>query len=415
MTFRKVIRALFTQFSANALGRLLSALTVLLIARELGPDVYGIYAGALATAQLFSALFSLGLEGWMLRNGGQNRYEIGELFAAALSIQLGLGLLWFVGYVVIATSLLRSNILPSVIVLAALCIWFDELNTLVRAAFKARFNNAINVLVIALDSSVFLIWTVVSMLQGQYSPVSFLIGRLTAACLSFAVGVAIFNVKYRIYWSVIPLRTVVSQALPYALSIGLATVYGKIDVAVVSQALGNQSAGIYSSAISLVRTLFLIPATVFSVLLPAFSQVLDNKPHQIQAWIRNALIVVTLMGLTLSVAMYVLAVPVSTGILGEAYQETGPVLRILSWMLTFRCVNFGLAAVIVAVGKQRERLYPQLISAVIAVISTLIAQRYESLALIAGIHVASEALLALGYGFLVVTWLRKQPKAYQAT
>ena len=134
------------------------------------------------------------------------------------------------------------------------------------------------------------------------------------------------------------------------------------------------------------------------------SRVYTQEPEAMPRWIRNSILITVVLGAGLGVFSFVVSHPLSIGLLGEAYRDVGPVLGVLSWTLVFKSVSFGLGAVIVAVGRQSERVVAQLISAVLSVVINLVVIQRADLYLIALIHVIIELILLVGYGVVVLRW-----------
>ncbi len=105
-SYRKVLFNIGALTSGVSLARVLAAIAVVLLARQVGPTAFGQYAASMTLAKLSATLFSLGLDSLLLRNSGRaNSAQLAELTTTTLSIKLGLGLLWLFAITLIAPQI----------------------------------------------------------------------------------------------------------------------------------------------------------------------------------------------------------------------------------------------------------------------------------------------------------------------
>jgi hypothetical protein len=85
----KIIANIATLFSGSIVAQGMTALTLLLTARQLQVDSYGQYAACITLTSMLSILFSLGLDIWLLREGGKAPHQIGDLAGSVLGVKGG--------------------------------------------------------------------------------------------------------------------------------------------------------------------------------------------------------------------------------------------------------------------------------------------------------------------------------------
>jgi O-antigen/teichoic acid export membrane protein len=91
---RNIIHNLLALFSGTAFSQLAVALSVFLTARALGSDSFGVYAASFALTRITALIFNLGLDNWMLREGGSHPQDAGKLMGSILKIKFAGGLGW---------------------------------------------------------------------------------------------------------------------------------------------------------------------------------------------------------------------------------------------------------------------------------------------------------------------------------
>ncbi len=77
-------------------------LAIMLTARQLGAVKYGEYVSAYTLASATAILFNLGLDIWLLREGGRLPDKLDQIFGSALIIKLVCGSIWLFGMTAIS-------------------------------------------------------------------------------------------------------------------------------------------------------------------------------------------------------------------------------------------------------------------------------------------------------------------------
>lgn len=409
LTSRHILINTSALFTGTATARVISALVVFVTARQLGLEQFGLFTAALSLAKLTSIAFSLGLDSWLLRNANRQQNRLGVATGSALAIKVMLGLFWLLALLLTAMRLPQSTFPTVLVFLSALSVFFEELGNTAWAAFKAALLNTVTVWLIITSQIILFTATLGLTWMDVRDPAAFLGARVLAT----AVGALIssffmfryFPVQFR--WSDLP--GVLRGTASFGLSHGLAVIYARADITIIAYFLGNVAAGIYSPAISLMTTLFLLPAAIYEVMLPILSKTHVKKEAAIPR--QGFLLVVfsALLGVVLGVGMVVMAYPLVWFIYTPEFIASAPVLVILSNVLLFKCISFALAAVLAAVGWQGKRVLAQLVSAVLNIgLNLLIVQRAGIMG-VAYVYVFTEFVLTSGYLLLLLRWQREYP------
>jgi hypothetical protein len=67
---KQVLANFVTLLSGMGLARVMTAIALILVARQVGRESYGQYIACFSLAKLTSVVFSWGLDGWLLWRGG---------------------------------------------------------------------------------------------------------------------------------------------------------------------------------------------------------------------------------------------------------------------------------------------------------------------------------------------------------
>jgi O-antigen/teichoic acid export membrane protein len=352
-------------------------------------------------------IFSLGLDGWLLRNGGRDREHLGAIGTACLVIKVSLGATWFLG-VMLVTPYLNPDAFPPVLVyLSALSIWLNEIASTAWSIFKAALRNDITLGLMIGSQALLLLITLALAAANIGGAKVYLAGRVLTFAISSGISVVWIARIFGIHFERANVRRALGGTLPFAASVVLATIYGQADVTIIAHWLGRAAAGLYSPAISLITTLSLLPAAIYGVMLPVLSRSHAESLKSAQRISFRLITWAMMLSGVLGGVIALIAHPLVQLVYGREFALSGDVLTVLSGVLAFRCVIFPLAAILAAVGWQSLRVAVQAIFAVLNIsLNILIVQRWGILG-VAKLHVLTDAALMIGYLILVVWWYQK--------
>ena len=181
-------------------------------------------------------------------------------------------------------------------------------------------------------------------------------------------------------------------------------IYGVSDVALVAHYLGNEAAGIYAPAISIMSALVLVPLALHMVSVPALSRAHAEDRAAVGSAATRLLLISAPLGIMAGIVLAFGADWIVQILLGDAFAETGDVLTLLSGVLAARFSTLAAASVLIAVGWQRHRVKPQIAVAGLNVgLNMLLIPRWGLIGA-AGVFVFTEWLLVAGYLALVWRW-----------
>lgn len=400
---RNVIHSIAMLFSGSAVAQGTTALALLLTARQLGAAGYGQYAASFVFSSLTSIGFNLGLDIWLLRQGGRLPQRLAELAGSVLGLKGIFGLIWLAIISVLAPSLHQDTYPVQLLHWSAILVWLDSLLATVFTAFKAVLRNKIPSLLEAGADLIWLLGVLFLMGWGNRQPVAYIQVRvLVAAPVLVLAG--------WLLWRLSGLRVLPAmawQALrespPFALSEFLGWASMRVDVFIVSLILGKTATGLYSPAVGLVNMAFLAPAAVYNVMVPVLSHLYQAHPFQARATARRAVFLSLALGLVLTLIFWVGA-PLAVLVLGKSFVQSVGILRILSLVLFFKCLSFAMAAIIVATDQQARRTLVQAVAVAANVVLNLLVVSWAGIQGVAVVYVLTEVILLIGYAR--IAWRR---------
>ena len=327
-------------------------LFVLVVARAVGPEQFGVYTLLLAVVEITAVISGVGYGDYLIRETAIDQrlgWGVGEQLTwlrIAYAIPLAgtaAGILWLFGYprlVLIATAWMSLTLVPR------------SLTEAIQGVLRGIGNNweylALDLVlgfVLVLGASVLLVR------GGGISVViaSELAAAMAAGLLAFGLNLR-FRTKQRIRlkWSALVKKSIVFNIYPFVTSL-----YDRVDVLLLSKLAGNYATGVYGAAYRPLGAVQLLPYGILYSLLPALSR--GDWSGAERERLERA------MGLLLSVAFLIVLttmifadtfVPLS---LGARFADAAGALKILIWAVIVRYLNYALTIGLLAA--KRERVF----------------------------------------------------------
>jgi len=397
---RQILNNFAALLSGMGLARILTAISLILVARQVGPDSYGQFVACFSLAKITSVLFSWGLDGWLLWKGGQNADKslVALNSGVSLTWKTGLGVLWF-GLLYVMADWLNPAVFPrNILLMTGLIVWADDMTNTVWSVFKSTLNNDITFKIITLVQLLLLIATGALVFLAIDQLTTYLWARILVVALGSIWAIVLLRRNFGLRIERRALLPAMVAATPFAGSLILALIYERADVTIVGQFLGQAQAGLYAPASTIVSSLLLIPASAYAVMVPVLTRAYQSPTIEpAKNLFRTLLLVNSLVGLLLASSLALSAHWIIRVLYGERFAEAGDVLVILALVLGLRCVTFAVAAALVAFGRQKRRLGAQFVAAVVNVTVNLIIVSRWGIIGVAWVYVATELMLLIGY------------------
>ncbi|HSQ16859.1 MAG TPA: oligosaccharide flippase family protein [Anaerolineales bacterium] len=400
LTRGAMVRSMATLFSGSIVAQGMTALALLLTARQLGVDGYGQYAACIAITSLASILFSLGLDLWLLREGGRSVDRLPAYAGSVLGIKALIGLAWMAAFFLLAPLLKQETYPASLLRWSVGLIWLDTMFGSLLTSFKAALRNRVPSI---LEASADIVWcglTVGLIGLGIRQPGTYIIIRVLVSGTALIVGLFLLRRLVGLHFDFAVARQALRGAFPFAASEFLAMITMRADVVIVGLTLGKTATGLYSPAVGLINMAFLAPLAIYLVAVPVLSNLYLHNPAQARKTARRTILLSLALGLLLSI-LFVAGAPVILYILGPSYQGSVDILRILSLVLFFKSGSLAIAAVILATDQQSRRTGVQAAAALINIGANWLVVNWLGIQGVAGVYVLTEIILLAGYAWIV--------------
>ena len=334
-------------------ARALTSVTQVVLARVLGVADFGTFTALYALLSPLVIVAGLGMDTWLLRQGGDDHtlnQAIGQVLVVrlgslvALSVMVGAGLL-AAGWPPLAVPIL----------LATFGLGCEFLMTTAAAALRAQVRNVAATLI---QVAVAALW--LGLVWQAWVPTAPLRVATGYRCMAAALGavVVVWLLRAQLAhraWQARLLWDLVMRSRAFFATDLLANVALRADLVLIALLIGAVGAGIYSPALTVVNTTFLVPTAVWYVIVPlAACQRVDRV-----GFLRLLLLLLAasvLFGTICALVFGIGAAPLITLVFGPHYGAAVPLLQIMAVVPLLKSINFCWALVMVVHDAQRARV-----------------------------------------------------------
>lgn len=249
------------------------------VARYLGPEQFGAFNYAIAFVGLFSAIASLGLNGIVVRDVIRRPEEAEVTLGTAFVMQI-LGGLTALALTLVAVYYAKPGDTATMMMVVILGLsTTSKASEVIKYWFESKVQARSIVIV---ESSVFALISVlkVCLILTSASLMAF-VWLVLAESLLIAAGLlgAYFLNGYRIAnwrWQFERAQRLLADSWPLVLSGLAAMVYMRIDQIMLGQMRGDTEVGLFSAAVRISETCYIVPALIAGSVFPA---IIEAKKH----------------------------------------------------------------------------------------------------------------------------------------
>ena len=306
----------------------------LLVARHLGPEMFGALSFALAFVGLFGPMASLGLRQIVVRDLVKEPGGMAAILGTAAAMRLIAGLLTY-GLMGGAILLLRPDdgLVTAMVIIIGLMV-VVQVYEIAAFWFEAQVLSKYTVLATGAAFAIFTLVRIV-LLVMEAPVIAFAIATSAEAAVSACLVVAIFLRKSHRPLSIGVHRDRARQLLrdswPLFLSGVAIIIYMRIDQVMLGQMLDVGAVGVYSVAARISEVWYFVPTIIAASVFPALIASRERNEAEYYARLQRLFDLLVWLAIAIAVPIMLLATPLVTLLFGDAYREAGPILAIHVW------------------------------------------------------------------------------------
>jgi O-antigen/teichoic acid export membrane protein len=375
LSLRQSLQTMSLLWVGSVLGAGLAFVTQILVARQLTPAGYGIFAASLAIATSVSPLASFGQQGFLLKVFGIEGHAAKRWIRPSFIVAAMTTCLTGVAYVLWATYgtptseagqmlywltplILSTALTESVAAKCQLEQQYYKLTLWNLLPNFARFLLAI--VFIALPNDLQTTQTF-AIGYGVIAVLVILIG-LAPVCALARGNIVLKSAKSQNGNDKASSRPAgvahtASQSWPFGLEQFIYLVYFQVDIIMLKYFSGDEQTGIYAVGVTIISATYLLPSAIYQkFLIPKFHRWSQHDRLTFLAVYRIGNAYMLLAGATMAAMVAFLGPWVIPMVFGTHYNATGPILMILALCIPARYLVTSIGSTLVTQGNMKKRL-----------------------------------------------------------
>jgi O-antigen/teichoic acid export membrane protein len=345
---------------AKVISSAIGLALIVLLPRMLGNAEFGRLYLAISLAGIFATFANLGLAQVITREVARDRGRTRHYLRRAILLTLAVGSGLYLALPPIVAALGYSSYVSQLVLILGLAMIVDTWSQMIASLFQAHERMLVPALGRIAANAVTLLALLA--LRPITSAAIVAIVMVAAAAVSLAIhAIPLPRLEgYRRVTTAVPgpsWRGILVAGLPFLAWQALGLVYFRIGVVMLGRMTTDATVGWYGAAARLLDGLTFIPDTLMAATFPVVARLWTTSHSEFQAASRKTLDLLLLVTVPLVVLMFVLA-PHIVALLFTVpeFEPTVPILRINAITLGIIFVDYYLATILIAVGRERQWL-----------------------------------------------------------
>lgn len=404
----------FSKILANigwlTIGKLLQMMVGVLVgvwvARYLGPAEFGQISYALAFVGLVAPLASMGVDSLAVRDLVREPEEKDEILGTIFVLKL------FGGCLVLPIVFILVTFFPPeqpltrwLVLIVATGMVFQSFNV-IDLWFQSQVSSKATVIT---NISVLFLSTVikVGLILTEAPLIAFALAGLAEIILGSLGLVAAYRIhrKYIVRWRMRRSRAVqlLSEGWPLILSSFTISIYMRIDQVMLGNMLGEQSVGVYASALKVSEAWYFVPLILTQSVSPAIIKARGISEELYYQRLQQLFTLLAAISYSIAITMTFLSDEFMTLLYGQMYASAGSILAIHIWTGVFVSLGVVRNLWVINEGHTRFSFYATAVGALVNVgLNLILIPKY------AGVGAAIATVLSQCTAALLTTPLVQQ-------
>gem|GEM_PF-457416 len=337
---KKVVQNTFFILTGRIASLLFNMITVVVLARTLGEETFGVFSYSLVFVGFFSLLPNFGMKPIIVREVSRNRSNADVLLGHALFAKLSFSIIAIILINLSAVLFFSDGTLRhSLFVLSFILLLSSKLDT-VRIVFESPFYADMDmkypVLFELLDSFLQLLWILVFVFLK--APYNHLLLAYVFAHIP-GLGITLFlswrRIRPRIVFMKKKMFWLFKEASPLFFYLVFSMIFNRLDVLFLKSMYGERMVGIYSAAFRLTVPLSFIPIAIATALYPLMSKARMENGSMLPTAFTLGSKVLLALGLCMGVFGMLIGKSLFVFLYGDRFAEAVLPFQLLLWSQAF--------------------------------------------------------------------------------
>ncbi len=333
-----------------------NAVLMILLARVLGPERFGIIGFAM-TASIFLGIivdygFSLQITKNIAQATGRIDSEISKIFIGKLIIAISVFFSTFLFFFFLSseTAILVILLTLSMIFYSFGQFFFSIFRGLNRFGEETKFTFIANVILLASLTPIIL-------MHADYAWIAacFLLSRFVYLAAGVKLFLSEFTFSIQGAFTSKEIVRILHEGLPFGMLVGSGYLFLSIDTFFVKTLFDNEAAGVYQSGLRFVFASLVIAESIVAVYLPVLSKLAVQNKTIFQKKAKELTVISLIVAAFLSVFLIIRPGVTVSIILGDAYKSATHLLPLFGVIIILRFLLASYGTILTARGYQNIR------------------------------------------------------------
>lgn len=369
-----IVDSAFWSLLSKFFNILVKAVSVIFIARILGPGEFGIFTLIISTAVLFSIFVDLGISPASARFLSENKWDNKSIVKMSSTLLLSLylifaGLFSFFGEYFF--NLINASALNDYTVLFLVLVFFQIVHKYFLKCYeglrRVDLSGKISFALSWAPWGLSLLFVLFLRGSAEYAIIGKILGTTLLVSGLIYFFKSIIQLKSTSEKKILPTKRLVSYAVPMVFTAVSFYIYTHSDILIIQAFLGEESVGIYGVAVRLLDTLHVPAAAIGSASAAFFVSKRESKPEELPKLFYNVSKWIFVIFFPLTIGLILTAHDLIPFLFGEEYAMAAIVLVIYAPTLLVKSFSGTYSLALDYLGYAKERAIAVSISAALNV------------------------------------------------
>jgi O-antigen/teichoic acid export membrane protein len=377
-----VIKNTLYVFAGRASNAVFLFLLTMVVSRQLGPTLFGIFSFLTAVVVSANCFSNLGLDTWMVREVTKTPSQGKQYLSNIIGLKIGTSLVT----IAIVFLIFRITTLPqttlSLLWILSISLLFNTISQTLwhfGDCFKEFYYHSVlwaasNIIKTGLGITLVLLFR-------DLEPLIW--GVVSAELLSLVLSYFVIRQKFgpfipEFQFSV--WKGFLARSSSIALGMIFSVLYFRLDIVMLQLMTEENVVGFYSAAYKLFEVAVVLPHSFMLVLFPTLVEEYHKNQSQFKSRFKKALTIYSIIGGGIALMLWGFSHEVIRMIYGDKFLPSVGVLEVLSLAILLFFINFLLSNLLIASGREKINAWNLVGATVLNIILNLVwIPRYEAI------------------------------------
>ena len=349
-----MIKNTFTIFAGRASNALFLFLLTLVVSRQLGPAIFGVFSFLTTIVVSANTFSSLGLDVWMVREITKAPEKAKQYFSTILGLKAGTSLvtLLLVFLIFQATDLPETTLH---------LLWILSISLIFNTVSQTLWHYGDCFKEFVYHSFLWAASNIVKSLTGialvlLYGELELLIiGIVFAEALALILSLYVIRrrfgpfapqFQFSVWWSFL------SRSAPIGLGVIFSVLYFRLDIVMLQLMTNDRVVGFYSAAYKLFEIVVILPHSLMIVLFPSLVEEFHTDRGTFEISFKKAFMVFFMVGSSIALVFYSFSNEIIGFIYGNGFLFSIKVLEVLVIAISLSFLIFLLSNILIVSGRE---------------------------------------------------------------